>query len=146
MMIEYKFLTENEKLFETISFNRLKKIIKREDIEVINYNRDSNSYGEFLFITCKVGNNKIPIVFYGFGMHEYRGEYYVSKWRMYEGNQLEKENLKPVLQTKIELLRYLNLEFKKWEKIKQENPVEKDNTFCMIADMADEDYALSNYY
>jgi len=144
MYEKFEFLNENEHLFETVNFKRLIQILKMDKIQILNYQRSTNSYGEFLFITIKIIGNSIPLVFYGFGLHEYRGEYFVDKWRMYIGNtfDLEKTNI----QNKKEVINYLNLEYKKWKRIKETDVVERDNTFCMVADMADEDYALSNLW
>ena len=147
MYEKFSFLTENEMLFETLKFKRLLQILKLDEIEILNYSRSNNSYGEFLFITTKVEGCNVPLVFYGFGLHEYRGEYFVDKWKIYTGNtfELEQYERKPILETKIKLLRYLKSEYKKWKRLKEVDVVERDNGFCMVSDMADEDYAISNY-
>jgi len=141
-----KHLTENEKLFSKISFKRLKKLLLEKDIEILRFERSTNSYGEFLFITCIEKGNDITYSFYGCGLHEYRNTYLNDVFHFYSGNSVKVLFNNPIPLDKNKTLLDLEIEYNKYKKIELEDNRDEDTTFSMIADMADEDYAISNLY
>ena len=77
---EFRFLTENEKLFEKISHNRLIDLINSDTMVLVCEGVSCNSYGEFMFITLKHKDNYISL--YGLGYHEYRDMWLANEWHI----------------------------------------------------------------
>ena len=50
-------LTDSEVLWDKVSMKRMRQIIRNSKHKVLGCNRDTNSYGEFLFITVADENN-----------------------------------------------------------------------------------------
>lgn len=78
--------TENERLFDRVSQIRLLEILKDPQTDILKAEMNSNSFGEFLFISTKrgVGENTSNITFYGLGYHEYRERWFDKEWSWYE--------------------------------------------------------------
>lgn len=73
-------LTGNEILFDRISSERLMQIIQTPKYKVLESVRDSNSYGEFRFIT--ISDSKKVLSLYGNGFNDYRDHYITDEWRI----------------------------------------------------------------
>ena len=139
MLGESNLLTENEALFSRVSYSRLKEIIKNPDVEVAELERTTNTYGEFLFISIMEKENPFPIVFYGFGIHEYRSQYLNDTIHYYSGNLIDE----PKRISKAYALKTIEKNHSKWKKIEAREPIEEDTLFSEMADIADEDGAMS---
>ena len=83
------FLTENEKLFEKVSINRLVQLIEKGVLEVWKIEITDNTYGEWLWINCRhkiKGTYHDAIAFYSnFGFHYKKEEFTLNRsFSMYE--------------------------------------------------------------
>lgn len=76
-----KILTEKEILYETVSTKRLYEILDKRQVSIRRVKRDMNNYGEFLFISTKVG--KQGITFYGAGFDEVRNRWITEEFMMF---------------------------------------------------------------
>jgi hypothetical protein len=133
-------LTHDEKMFGTISYNRLIDLISAEEAVVEQSGRDWNSYGEFRFIYLFSETDEFGIVAYGHGEHEYRERYFVETWGFYHyhtAHGTEEDKQKLLQQLSVEHAEYIELEKAR------ETPSEIAETYSLIADLADDDFALS---
>src|SRR5688572_8262005 len=79
----YPMLTRDEKLWDKVSHERLLELIKYSN-KVVEVRRDTNNYGEFLFVILVFG--KSVITFWGAGYHENRDSNINSFWYFYNPN------------------------------------------------------------
>ena len=101
-------LTEEETLYDIISFEHMLELCKKYDIN--SYTTDSNSYGEFTFVTIgekqktTLHNGKehdvyTTLTFYGHGIHEYREMWLNDKWGMYQNTNYNPDKIKQLNKT-----------------------------------------------
>lgn len=76
-----KLLTESEILNETVSARKLRMILQMKKVSVKDMRRDTNSYGEFLFISAQIG--KTGMEFYGCGFHDLRNRWMTEEFKMF---------------------------------------------------------------
>lgn len=134
-----EIITEDESLWDRISFFRFKEIIANARTEILKVERSTNNFGNFLFITLRY--KRKHITFFGFGLHEARNQYYYNSLSFYTGNDWMYKDMEPI--SKIDALKIINVEYEKYKRLsKKEKPIPNE-TFCLLADMADEDGALS---
>lgn len=81
--------TEREKLYDNISHARLMALLMQPDVDIHEVKEDSNSFGEYLFVTvsCRSEHPKKLYTFWGLGYHEYRERWIVESWQWYESHQ-----------------------------------------------------------
>lgn len=139
-------LTENESLFDRVSDDQLKEIVRENT--VVSCKVDSNSYGRFLFVKVKVEKDgKIGLItFYGLGWHEYRDKYFVDVWHHYtDYNIYDDLNLEPINTEKVlEKIEKRRTEIK--ERAKGHKQSKNGKLFSELADVADDDGAYSMLY
>ena len=82
---EFAF-TDTERLFNRVSAKRFTQIFDHKHTTIHNITLDSNSYGEFLFVTLSYPSPEGQQVttFYGLGLHEYRDRWVTDEWYWYE--------------------------------------------------------------
>jgi len=76
--------TEQEQLYDRISHARFLALVQQPDIVVHEVKEDSNSFGEYLFVT--LGSPSEPgklLTFWGLGYHEYRERWITDTWEWY---------------------------------------------------------------
>lgn len=136
--------SRNEILYYQVSDKRFRAIIDDENTTVHQVNISENNYGEFLFVTTsRAGNNgRVLVSFYGLGHHEHREQWFTDSWFFYQSNpfskvlkeQLEPDEVQFLLQERrSDIAPYAT----------EHNPSQRAQLFAMIADLTDEDGALS---
>jgi dTDP-D-glucose 4,6-dehydratase len=117
---------------------------------VVDVTIGSNSYGEFQFVSCKVivymddGNPREECIqFWGNGRHEYR-DVLLVKWEYNVGNSFLIKGKRAM--PKADVIRQIE-ERRLAMGINSQSKQEKSgNEFEFVADLSDDDYALSNGY
>lgn len=135
--------TEREKLYDQVSHNRFMAIVMQPDIDIHEVKEDSNSFGEYLFVTvsCRMEQPKKPYTFWGLGYHEHRERWITDSWQWFE-SQRRPETL-PVLAKE-----------EAYQQIKEREAFVRANTiptqqsrraqlYEVLADLTDEDGALT---
>ena len=78
--------TDTERLLYRVSAERFTQIFDHKYTTIHNFALDSNSYGEFLFVTVSYPSPEGQQVttFYGLGLHENRDRWINDEWYWYE--------------------------------------------------------------
>ena len=81
--------TEHEQLWDRISDARFQALIDDAATTIHTIDIDSNSYGEFAFVTLsrEAQGQRVIVRFWGLGYHEHRERWITSHWNWYRGNQ-----------------------------------------------------------
>jgi hypothetical protein len=135
-------LTESEDLYDVVSDTRFRELLERPDIDVVDAHIDSNSFGEYLFVTLRRQHNgqTFCISCYGLGFHEQREQWIIDHWRWYSANlrsgiPLSKQRvLETIQQRRVDILP---------EAPHAEASSQRALLFAFVADLTDEDGALS---
>lgn len=130
-------LTENEALWDRVTFDRLKEFIQKCD-KVVSSSRGANTYGEFRFVTLVIGN--YALVLYGHGWHGFR-EQYLGKWHIHLGHYWKEDRERPGLD-KGKVLEELDREAPDYETVAQARS-HAAYLFSTLAEMGDEDGAYT---
>ncbi len=140
--ITKELTTEDERLWENISYKRLKEIIKMPNVRVVNYSIDTNSFGTFKFITIDYNNSKDRITFYGLGFHEYKDSYVHSIFKFYTSYK-HSDDIEKIL-NKSDILQNLEEEYELLkEDVISHKQSREGEEFQLIAEMTDDDSAIS---
>lgn len=141
-------LTENEVLFDRVSSKRLIQIIQNPKHKVLESSRDSNSYGEFRFIT--IADSKKVVTFFGNGFHEYRDRYFAKEWHIGDDDSLSvwkkrHPRARPLDKTKV--LQNLRLEIIEYEsRNRRHQQSSRGRSFDTFSDLSDDDSMISSGY
>lgn len=135
-------LTEREDLYDLVRDARFRELLQRQDIDVVEAHVDTNSFGEYLFVTLRRQHHgqTYCISCYGLGFHEQREQWITDHWRWYSANvrtgiPLSKQRiLETIQQRKDEITP---------DALQLEAPSQRALLFSLIADLTDEDGALS---
>ncbi|NOG49613.1 MAG: hypothetical protein HND48_09355 [Chloroflexi bacterium] len=135
--------TEREKLYDQVSHRRFMAIVMQPDMDIHKVKEDSNSFGEYLFVTvsCRTEQPKKLYTFWGLGYHEHRERWIADSWQWFE-SQRRQEAL-PVL-AKEEAYQQI----KEREAFVRANatPIQQSrraHLYEVLADLTDEDGALA---
>ncbi len=137
-------LTEQEALYYRISERRFQQLLADETTQVHAVRLDSNSYGEFLFVTLsrEVNSKTYGLTFYGLGFHEPREQWYTQQWYWYENHPMDgvyrqmlpKETAQQFIQERREDIA---------SHLTDDPPSDRAVLFTLLADLTDEDGALN---
>lgn len=135
--------TEREKLYDQVSHQRFLSILHQQDIEIHEVKEDTNSFGEFLFVTisCRNDQPRKLYTFYGLGYHDYREHWISEKWQWFESQR--KLNTFTPLQKQKALADITEREAFVWSQGSPETPSRSAEIFALLADLTDEDGALA---
>jgi hypothetical protein len=135
-------LTEREDLYDLVSDARFRELLECPDVDVVEAHVDTNSYGEYLFVTLRRQHHGQPycISCYGLGFHEQREQWITDHWRWYSANlrtgiPLSKQRVLETIQQRQDDIMP--------EVLAAEAPSQRALWFSLIADFTDEDGALS---
>jgi hypothetical protein len=138
-------LSENERLFDKVSDKRFQHLIFDAQTTIHEFKLDSNSYGEFLFVTVSraKGQGREILTFWGLGYHEYRERWFTEEWSFHEsypstkslGQQLSHKEAKRLIQERKSEVEH--------EAQEQSPQSAMGALFEILADITDEDGALS---
>jgi len=137
--------TEREVLWDRLSHGRFEKILTDEQTHIHDVHLDSNSYGEFLFVTTSrpAGEGRSALTFFGLGFHEYRDRWMLDDWFWHE-TTVQEENATPlpkdealnaIEQRRQEVLGYAAGQIQS----------ERGRLFEAFAEMSDDDGALAEF-
>jgi hypothetical protein len=139
----YNF-TENERLFDRISHNRLIEIVNDPQTAVLKAEMNSNSFGEFLFVATKqgVGERIAHITFYGLGYHEHRERWIDKEWSWYESTpSSETDQAELTKEEAIAIITERQVEIA--PDLGRQTQSSRGQFYEMLADLTDEDGALT---
>lgn len=131
--------TEREVLWDRIGHGRFEQVLADQDTTIHNIHLDSNTYGEFLFVTTsrQAGEQRSALTFFGLGYHEYRDRWLIDDWYWYETTlDIGEENILPKIDT-------LSIIQQRREQVlgyaAGQIQSERGQLFEMLADLTDDD-------
>jgi hypothetical protein len=137
--------TEREVLWDRIGHGRFEQILADELTTIHDVRLDSNSYGEFLFVTTSrpAEEGRSALTFFGLGYHEHRERWLLDDWFWYETTLRDAnpaplpktEAIKVMQQRRAEVLGYAAGQIQS----------ERGKLFEMMADLTDDDGAISDF-
>ena len=138
-------LTESERLFYRVNDTRFRAFLAAAATQIHTVSEDSNSYGEFLFVTVSRpdGNQRSYLTFYGLGLHEQREVWIMDHWYWYDGNPplqaavsqtMPKDTVQRLIQERRDRLTPF---------VSSDPPSARALLFSLLADLVDEDGALA---
>jgi hypothetical protein len=137
-------LTDREDLHDFLSETRFRELLQRQEIEVVDAHIDTNSFGEYLFVTLRILHHGQPycISCYGLGFHEQREQWITDQWRWYAANlrtgiSFSKQRVLDTIQRRKDDIMP--------EALQAEAPSQRALLFSLLADLTDEDGALSEW-
>lgn len=138
--------TDHEALWDTVSDARVTELLSDPATTLHSVTEDENNYGNFLFITCSRTENGRPmyVTFSGLGYHQPRGRWITDNWTFYTTNSRYGERLGTITLAEVEqaiATRRADVEGVREDTEQTEQQV----WFELLADMSDDDYALSIY-
>lgn len=134
--------TDHERLYDRVSHERFLSLLNDPQITIFKATVDSNSFGEFLFIGTRRGEgaNISNITFYGLGYHEYRERWIDKEWSWYESTPSGDEEAIPKEEA-LTLIAERQAEIA--SEVGHQNQTSRGKLYEMLADLTDEDGALS---
>jgi hypothetical protein len=138
-------LTEREVLFNHLTDTRLQSLLDQPDLLIHSAEVDSNSYGEFLFLTLSKAyqGKRFTLTCYSLGWHEEREEWIQGSWAFYQNNPLEALAQKTLSKAEVQtLLKGRQAEVTAWSQAVTP-PLRRALLFRLLADLTDEDGAHS---
>lgn len=136
--------TERERLWDRISDTRFRSVIGDERTTIHEIEVAANNYGEFLFVSTSraTGDNQAFVTFFGFGYHEHRERWLTEEWFWYRGNAFPEVLKKTISKDEAEeVLRQRREAIAPY--VKKQTQSGRGKLFEMLADLFDEDGALS---
>lgn len=136
--------TEHEQLYTRISDIRFRALLEAEATTIHNIHLDSNTYGEFIFVTlgCSANRQRSFVTFFGLGYHESRERWITDHWYWYTAtlfsDTLQQHLALPEAQALLEQ-RQAEIE----PHITDQTQTPYGALFELLADLTDEDGALS---
>ncbi len=136
--------SENERLFDRVTHNRFLAILNDPQTDILKAEMNSNSFGEFLFVSTRrgAGDTASQITFYGLGYHEYRERWIDKEWAWYESTpSSETDQAKLAKEVAIAIITDRQTEITSEVGRKPQSP--RGKLYEMLADLTDEDGALT---
>jgi len=137
--------SEHEQLFDHISDTRLQALLANPHTEVLSAEISSNSYGEFLFLKTRLHpDHTLEHTLFGYGFHEHRDRWLIDEWFFYSAPPLSKKSETPLNTDEVfELLAQRKAEVS--ANAHSHRQTRRGQLFDMIADLTDDDGALSDF-
>jgi len=137
-------ITEKEVALWRVTDERLKEMLADSNTTTHTIRLDTNTFGEFLFLTASrgTGRQRICMTFYGLGYHEYRERWISKEWFWYQSQEdfvdlqskLTAEEVNEKLEQRLaDISPYLD----------QDTQTELGWMFEELADLTDDDGALA---
>src|ERR1041385_9265603 len=81
--------SERENLYDQVSRDRFMALVMQPDVDIHVVKEDSNSFGEYLFVTvsCRDEQPKRLLTFWGLGYHDHRERWIVDSWQWFESQR-----------------------------------------------------------
>ena len=135
---------EREKLYNRMSDIRFQTLLADEQTTIHQVRQDSNSFGEFLFVTVsRLEENQQQFwTFYGYGFHEYRERWYTQEWAWFQAHPFAETKEQRVSQEEAEELLQARREAIA-PYVRKDTQTGRGHLYELIADLTDDDGALS---
>jgi hypothetical protein len=136
-------LSEREELFDHFGEARLRALLEQPETQVHSAQVDSNSFGEFLFITLsrEYRGKRLYLTCYGLGYHEARERWLQGVWFFYPTTVSAPRLAQTLPKAQVEaLLTQRRAEVAAWAR-DATAPSERALLFGLLADVTDEDGA-----
>jgi len=81
--------TERENLYDQVLHDRFMALVMQPDVDIHEVKEDSNSFGEYLFVTvsCRTEQPKRLLTFWGLGYHDHRERWIADSWQWFESQR-----------------------------------------------------------
>jgi hypothetical protein len=138
-------LSDTETLFNRFGETRLRTLLDQPDIQVHSAQVDSNSYGEFLFITLsrEYQGKRQVLTCFSLGYHESRETWIQKGWSFYQSDETTQLLREEVSKAQVQaLLEERRAAVAAWAK-EVDAPSQRALLFSLLADLTDEDGAYS---
>jgi hypothetical protein len=138
-------LTHHEDLFDRVGDARLQMLLTSDKTTIHKAQLDSNSYGEFMFLTLSREHNgkRHYVMFYGLGFHEQRERWIVEEWQFFSGGEYSASKHEPLTAEQAQkILTERRSDVQTWAK-DAPAPSKRAHLFEMLADLTDEDGAYA---
>lgn len=136
-------ITEDEVASWRVSDERLKQILADPGTIAHTIKTNTNTFGEFLFLTASrgTGQKRVCMTFYGMGYHEYRERWLSKEWFWYQSQEslvdvsakMPDDDVKEKLKQ-----RFADIA----PDLEKDTQTERGKQFETLADMTDDDAAL----
>lgn len=135
--------TERENLYDQVSHDRLMALMLQPDVDIHEVKEDSNSFGEYLFVTvsCRTEQPKRLLTFWGLGYHDHRERWIVDSWQWFESQR--NINGVPMLDKDEAYAQIKEREAYVRANVTSSEQSPRAQLYEMLADLTDEDGALS---
>src|SRR5690606_30008053 len=134
--------TEHEQLYMRIADARFRALLQDEGTAIHNVHLDSNTYGEFIFVTLgRSANGQHSFVtFFGLGYHESRERWITDHWYWYTATLFPDTLQKSITLSEAHaLLKQRQAEIEPYTSDQTQTP--HGALFELLADLTDEDGA-----
>lgn len=138
-------LSEHEELFDRVSDVRFQALFDMPNVFVDTAHLDSNTYGEFLFITLRTEQQgkQFFITFYSLGLHESREQWLTTEWHFYFSDSRTPALSTPLLKNEVQALtQQRRADVALWAQTSS-LPSKRALLFRLLADLTDEDGAYT---
>lgn len=137
--------SERERLYDKISDARFLAILRDENTTAYTVNMDTNSFGEYLFVTLgrpTADSPAVLVTFFGLGYHEQRERWITQEWSWYTPTPMKGKNDQPMPKDEAErIIQERRDEITPY--ITDTQPSKRAQLFALLADLTDEDGAYS---
>lgn len=139
----FSLFSEHERLNTTMTHKRFMALIERADVDIHEVKLDSNTFGEYLFITlsCRTDPTRTIYTFWGMGYHDYRERWITDSWGWYEASR--KHHSLAVLNKRKATQHIRDHEAQIRANATPEEQSEQAKLYELLADLTDEDGALT---
>jgi hypothetical protein len=137
-------LTRQEELFYRISDTRFQAVLNDHQTTVHAISLDGNNFGEYLFVTLsrEVEGRRYFITLYGLGYHEQREQWVIDEWYWYEQRLDNRYTHQALSQAEAKAIIQKRRDHILTDR-QDTAPSERAVVFGLLADLSDEDAALT---
>lgn len=137
--------TEKERLYDRIRDARFLALLHDEQTTVHQVAVDTNSFGEYLFVTLGrpgADTQRLLVTFFGLGYHEQRERWITEDWGWYTTTPMQGKNDEAIPKAEAEhLVQERRAQIAPY--ISDIQPSKRAQLFALFADLTDEDGAYS---
>jgi hypothetical protein len=137
--------SDNEKLFERVSHERLLTFIAEDTTRIHEVTLSTNTYGEFLFVSVTKQGDPFQgyVSFWGLGMHEPRERWLTDEWFYFRSATRTSLTEKTIAREEAQqLIEERRADVLHWA-AQAKPPSKRGRLFEMIAELTDEDGAYT---
>lgn len=137
--------SEKERLYDRIRDERFLALLRDEQTTVHQVTLDTNSFGEYLFVTLgrpSADTQQVMVTFFGLGYHEQRERWITDNWGWYTTTPIKGKNDAAIPKAEAErLIQERRDQIAPY--LSDVQPSKRAQLFALLADLTDEDGAYS---